>query len=1069
MQIGDFVLHPDMHGVARVADEDGVSIRLESFESVARPVAYERWVPRASVIRHVLSEQTRVFHRDEWGTWRAARVISGGPGEYVVRFPNAVADTLIPTIQLRVRWNRPLEDPLQVLVAGAQESPFFRDARLPVIHDLIEQRAACASVPAVLSARVQLHEHQVNAAARVLSDPVQRYLLADEVGLGKTIEAGFVIRQTFLDDPKSKVAIIAPDALRTQWTDELRLRFFLDDFISPGRPGSLTITKHETPDRWRRLVDFDLVVVDEAHRLVGADLEDEVYSALRAVCHSVPKLLLLSATPVLQREETHLGLLHLLDPDLYRWKDIDLFRSRLGVRRELARIMSGLDPRLPFLLPDVLDQVRSLLPDDPRFEVLATGVRELSEDDSACETAISEAVEAVRGHVGETYRLHRRVIRHRREAVLGAALDDDGYLPPFEVTGRTRPKLLTLTSAEHEAASDALHEWQTRVRDALLDAGADHLPYGPVLALLAARTCGPADDLLAALNWRLYGDRDAADVAGLSAAERTLLASVPVLPAEAAVGAALAALPGHDGLDEIVGRLGRGAGPRTVVFAGPGSLAGRVARALHAANYAGAIHPHLSGRDAAELEQAVQGWRRRGGVLVCDGSGDDGLNLQAAEIAIHLRLPTNPNRLEQRIGRVDRYGSGPPATQLAFGDQGTSTLTASWRSLLVSGYRIFDRSVSALQDVVARDLGGIWAAGVHAGADGLLGAGDGLRQTLGEELRGVNQLDMLEASEEAGRATRSLALDVARYELRDRGARDPLLRLLGGDEGFRMNVQVGEQGRVSVDSSSRTLLGAQLSRRLDDVPKVSRSGHMARESALRHGGRLFRIGNPLVDAVADVLQIDDRGRASAHWRTDPEFEGDPLPYFSFVYLVETDDGLAKEVMAGRDGDLRALRRRADSALPPFVRTVWIPANSDRAIEDPALLAWLGAPYRNDADDVNLSRDRVGPLYALFGGEAGFIEGATTAQDAARAELRRVTDLQALCAAAGAVLQNEGAVLAAQARARALAGRLLDDDESLLLDQALNDALIVGTLAPRICLQAVTCLVRSSRAWSTYDG
>ncbi len=148
VQIGDFVLHPDMHGVAQVADIEGAAIRLESFESVAHPVAEERWVLGASVIRHALSKQTRVFHRDEWGRWRAGRVISGGPSEYIVRFPNSVTDALIPSNRLRVRWDRPLEDPLQVLVAGGQESPFFRDARMPVVQDLIEQRAACASVPA---------------------------------------------------------------------------------------------------------------------------------------------------------------------------------------------------------------------------------------------------------------------------------------------------------------------------------------------------------------------------------------------------------------------------------------------------------------------------------------------------------------------------------------------------------------------------------------------------------------------------------------------------------------------------------------------------------------------------------------------------------------------------------------------------------------------------------------------------------------------------------------------------------------------------------------------------------
>ena len=80
----------------------------------------------------------------------------------------------------------------------------------------------------------------------VISDPVQRYLLADEVGLGKTIEAGLVIRQVLLDEPMSQIAIVAPNALRRQWRDELRSKFFVDDFPF----ATVKISSHETSDTW---------------------------------------------------------------------------------------------------------------------------------------------------------------------------------------------------------------------------------------------------------------------------------------------------------------------------------------------------------------------------------------------------------------------------------------------------------------------------------------------------------------------------------------------------------------------------------------------------------------------------------------------------------------------------------------------------------------------------------------------------------------------------------------------------------------------------------------------------
>lgn len=1066
-RVGHLVVYPNAIGIARIGAVDGPRLKLEMFESAAQPVVGERWVSATEVRRHQLGVQTRVYWRDQTtGVWQAGRVVGGGPDEYFVRVPNADSDLRVDEVDLRVRWERPVADPLQVLLAGAQESPLYRDARVPVLRSHVVQRAACASVPAVVSSRVQLHAHQVETAARVLGDPVQRYLLADEVGLGKTIEAGFVIRQRFLDDPRSKVVVITPDSLRRQWRDEMVSRFFVDDFPA----GTFKIGLHETPESWGRYSEFDLVVIDEAHQLVGADPAYHPYPELCALSHAVPRLLLLSATPVLQRETTHLGLLHLLDPNLYRWEELEAFRQRLGVRRELARAMFALDPGFPFLLPDALNDVRERLPPDRRFEELAAAVTShLDAEGNVVATeggaTLERAVEAVRGHVGETYRLHRRVIRHRRATVVGADLDDEALLPAFEVTGRRRPKIMALSSQEHQGAVRALEDWQATVRDATLDAGADPTPYAAAFAVLASRTGGPADDLRAALLWRLTGDETAARAADLSKDERRALAAAPVHASERAIADFLDDLLERDGLAEVIAKLAPAAGARAVIFAGPGSLGAQVARELSRGRFAGAVREHIAAAGAEESEAAVTAWRDNGGVLVCDSSADDGRNFQQASLVIHLRLPANPNTLEQRIGRVDRYGSGRPAQQIVFGDD-TATVSAAWRELLIEGYGVFDRSISALQDAVARDLDAVWAAALADGVDGVAAMRTAVEEALSNELRSVSQLDMLEASYDADSHTRDLALDIARYELDTSGDRDPLLRLLGGDDGFRMFVRRRQNGCLDVEPGSREpLMSPRLLARLRAVPAHSRSAYTDRWLALKNVGRVFRIGNPLVDAVAQVLELDDRGRASAHWRVDPSWDSDPLAYFGFVYLVEADVSAALRVIGDRAVDDRPVRRRADRALPPFTRGVWIPADSDSAVEDQSLVAWLESPYRNDDDDVNLSHRRIGPLHALFGGQHSFADSATGAESAARTELARVSDLRALCDAAAQALRNEGAVLAAQAQARGAAGRLLADDESLVLDRSLNDALVSGVETPTVRLLAVTCLVRSRRRWS----
>src|SRR5262249_54030751 len=155
---------------------------------------------------------------------------------------------------------------------------------------------------------------------RVLQDPAQRYLLADEVGLGKTIEAGIIIRQFVLDDPNGhQILVVVPPHLVDQWVAELSRRFALDC------PSGRTV----------RVVSFDqvdaalaaglprMLVIDEAHQLaalVSAPAGSAGRLRFRRVCEAAvraERLLLLSATPSLHNDAGFQAMLHLLDPAVY--------------------------------------------------------------------------------------------------------------------------------------------------------------------------------------------------------------------------------------------------------------------------------------------------------------------------------------------------------------------------------------------------------------------------------------------------------------------------------------------------------------------------------------------------------------------------------------------------------------------------------------------------------------------------------------------------------------------------------------------------------------------------------
>ena len=172
--------------------------------------------------------------------------------------------------------------PLGLLKAGTVETRFFHTRRTAFLRSVSGQRNACLGLGGVLSSAVEIHDHQVGAARRVLADPIPRYLLADEVGLGKTIEAGMVLRQLaarYSAGPRSSSSRIRSSGSGS----------------GNSRPSSGSANSPE-PWRWsatQRSAESGpeqrmLTIVDEAHRFTdrvnyGEDgAREQQYEALRA-------------------------------------------------------------------------------------------------------------------------------------------------------------------------------------------------------------------------------------------------------------------------------------------------------------------------------------------------------------------------------------------------------------------------------------------------------------------------------------------------------------------------------------------------------------------------------------------------------------------------------------------------------------------------------------------------------------------------------------------------------------------------------------------------------------------
>ncbi len=247
-------------------------------------------------------------------------------------------------------------------------------------------RTETGGIRGLLGARTALLSHQMYIAAEVGQRFAPRVLLADEVGLGKTIEAGLILSQQLLTGRAARVLVIVPDALIHQWLVEMLRRFnlrfslFDESRLSEGEEGGsfdaeqLIITpsslfaQNANARALALDADWDLVVVDEAHHLSWSNSdESHLYDFVAALSKLSKGLLLLTATPEQAGVESHFARLQLLDPDRYgdferfcaeqadyvRWNEAI---ESLSQGDDQVALPEGIDPAL-----DSEEKIRQLL------------------------------------------------------------------------------------------------------------------------------------------------------------------------------------------------------------------------------------------------------------------------------------------------------------------------------------------------------------------------------------------------------------------------------------------------------------------------------------------------------------------------------------------------------------------------------------------------------------------------------------------------------------------------------------------------------------------------------------
>lgn len=438
--------------------------------------------------------------------------------------------------------------------------------------------------------------HQIETVRKVLRHFHGRVLLADEVGLGKTIEACLLLREYLLRGMARRVLILVPAPLVSQWHEELSGKFNLDFTVPKGVAAdraefwsdhervlvSLSFVKSKKRSAIVAAQPWDLVIVDEAHHCKNRSTQNwQLINSLQRRF-----MFLLSATPVQNNLLELYNLLTLLAPGH--------LQTEADFKKQYVK--RG-NPR------DVLnrERLRSLL-----GEVMVRNTRSLVQlnlPPRYAQTVLAKP----EGAEAELYRSLTEFLRKHGSGLVKG-------IQPIDDTAADSPEE---NDSECEAASSGAGVASTISRL--------HLS-----SLLAAQGSHPA---------------------AVAASFERIAADDP----EAARLARLAAGIGESAKDHrLLDLIGQSHGHKMLIFINFRRTLHHVKGLLQSKGLAFSV---FSGEQTAhEKDEAVAAFRDSVPIMICSESGGEGRNLQFANTLINYDLPWNPMKIEQRIGRVHRYG-----------------------------------------------------------------------------------------------------------------------------------------------------------------------------------------------------------------------------------------------------------------------------------------------------------------------------------------------------------------------------------------------------------------------------
>lgn len=595
--------------------------------------------------------------------------------------------------------------PVKQLINYELHNPAWYKNRSIVSSSINAINNSPAGFELLLGSRVYLFPHQMDTIIRGITGEYCRIMLADEVGLGKTIEACVILKGLMQRKNAFRCIIVVPRSLINQWKNELSYKFWLEVPIwesscwPPIKDKLILVAIEDIEEFIDRFGDsnWDMCIVDETHRLLN---QESYYDAIHRISNKVDNILLLSATPIQQRKTEYLSLLRLLSPQKYKDISENQFDELINKSRTIKDKVYMLTKDIKYYYEDELwDEYMEELEDlnvilqDSILDNLIKNIDISSEDKGL------EVIKITLAYISNTYEIERNIIRNRRielsdsmaartKKVISYPMMDSKYnfyelevydklveyLESYKEERRRLGKPISIAYIKDMISAMLSSPWALESlidrRINLIKADTQESYYNELDNL---------EELQILVNrWKTESEKE---LEGMDYYE-----DYP----ELIKGRLLKAI---DHLDENFTQ------EKVVIFSQWTKTAEVFEKYLKRKVGDQFVVSFYNGKSVGELEAAVDRFQgeRDCRFLVCDSLGGEGRNFQMADAILHLDLPWSPIDLEQRIGRLDRIGREKSKNVLSIVLISEDTIESDLYNIWNKGLNIFNESLSGIE------------------------------------------------------------------------------------------------------------------------------------------------------------------------------------------------------------------------------------------------------------------------------------------------------------------------------------------------------------------------------------